>query len=339
MVITNKLPNAVSKLMQTTTPCAPSKRHTTSKEKASGGKYNKNSEWVCLHPDEALEVDRLINQLSQYVNHCKRRDDGCRFKALKNRGLGLGALEARRLRPRAPNAWSKKPTTWLMTDDFERVLRQYEEAYPSFAFLGASPIDFEKPFGNSCVWPEMCNFNLRKAAEQGKTKIGLVFNEDYHYQKGSHWICAFLDIPKKVFYFIDSVGNPIPKEVKDFAERLSVESEELYGEKIKLVVSTMPHQRGNNQCGMYCLFFIISLLTETATYEELMSERIPDGAMHELRRFLFRHTPNIQPQMRNTPQKVKKTQKGKQGKSKRGKTQRRAKSKSSRRQRTSSKRK
>ena len=339
MVIPNTLPNAVSKLMQTTTPCAPSNRHNSSKEKDSGGKYNKNSEWTCLHPDEAKQVDELINQLSKYVNHCKRRDDGCKLKALQNRGLRLGALEARRLRPRAPNAWSKKPTTWLMTDDFERVLRQYEEAYPEFTFLGASPIDFEKPFGNSCVWPEMCKFNLRKAAAQGKTKIGLVFNEDYHYQKGSHWICAFLDIPKKVFYFIDSVGNPIPKEVKDFADRLSAESEELYGEKIKLVVSTMPHQRGNNQCGMYCLFFIISLLTETATYEELMSERIPDGAMHELRRFLFRHTANIQPQKRNAPQKVKKTQKGKQGKSKRGKTQRRAKSKTSRRQRTSSKRK
>ena len=338
MPIANALPKTVSKLMRSTTPCAPSNRLNSTKDKVTGGKYNKNSEWVCLHPDEASELDKLINQLSKYVSHCKRRDDGCKLKALRNKGIRVGSLEARRLRPRAPNAWSNKPTTWLMTNDFERVLRQYEQAYPEFAFLGASPIDFEKPFGNSCVWPEMCKFTLRKAAEQGKTKIGLVFNEDYHYQKGSHWICAFLDIPKKVFYFIDSVGNPIPKEVKDFAERLSEESEELYGEKIKLVVSTMPHQRGNNQCGMYCLFFIISLLTETATYEELMSERIPDGAMHELRRFLFRHTPNIQPQIRNTSQRVNKTQKTKKGKSKRGKTQRRAKSKSSRRQRTTSKR-
>ena len=148
-----------------------------------------------------------------------------------------------------------------------------------------------------------------------------------------------MDIPKKVFYFIDSVGNPIPKEVKDFADRLSEESEELYGDKIKLVVSTMPHQRGNNQCGMYCLFFIISLLTETATYEELMSERIPDGAMHELRRFLFRHTPHIQTDKSQIPQKIKKTQKAKKRKAKRGKTQRRGKSESSRRRRTTSKRK
>ncbi len=339
MPIPNTLPKTVSQLMRSTTPCAPSDSLNSTKDKVTGGKYNKNSGWICLKHDEAEQLDQLITQLSKYVSHCKRRDDGCKLKALRDKGVNVGALESRRLRPRAPNAWSKKPTTWLMTGDFERVLRQYEQAYPEFAFLGASPIDFEKPFGNSCVWPEMCKFTLRKAAEQGKTKIGLVFNEDYHYQKGSHWICAFLNIPKKVFYFIDSVGNPIPKEVKDFAKRLSEESEELYGDKIKLVVSTMPHQRGNNQCGMYCLFFIISLLTETATYEELMRERIPDGAMHELRRFLFRHIPHIQTDKSQIPQKIKKTQKAKKGKAKRGKTQRKGKSESSRRRRTTSKRK
>ena len=178
----------------------------------------------------------------------------------------------------------------------------------------------------------MCKFTLSKAESEGKTKIGLIFNEDYHYQEGSHWICAFLDIPKRTFYFIDSVGNPMPKEVADFAERLSRESETLYGEKLSIVASTMPHQRGNNQCGMYCLFFIISLLTGTATYEELMQERIPDGAMQELRRFLFRHATSTDKhsKSKSTPKSSRKPGAAPKGRSK----TRRSKGKGDRRIRT-----
>lgn len=169
-------------------------------------------------------------------------------------------------------------------------MRQYEAAYPEFEFLGASPIDFDKPYedSNTCVWPKICQFTLAKAKGRGKTKIGFVFNEDNHKEPGSHWICAFLDLARGVFYFIDSVGNPMPKEIKKLIERLDAEHQMLYGRALDVKESSVAHQKGDNQCGMYCLFFIISLLTETATYKELMAKRIPDGAMAELRSVLFR---------------------------------------------------
>lgn len=224
----------------------------------------------------------------RHATRCAKKDDACLLGALEDIGLPTQDIARKRLVPQAPTSWTKKPATWLTTPEFGQVMRQYEAAYPEFEFLGATPIDFSRPLGKSCVWPRICKFTLKQANARGKTKIGFVFNEDNHKEPGSHWICAFLDITKREFYYIDSVGNPVPDEIKALVARLSAESMALTGRKLTFRANTMPHQRGDNQCGMYCLFFIIALLTGTATYKELVRRRIPDSAMAEMRKVVFR---------------------------------------------------
>lgn len=249
---------------------------------------------TCLRYEDVRELkDWLIKlgkhpDLRKHTPQCKSGDDACMLSELREMGVPTRKIERERLVPEAPASWSSKPSTWLTTPEFGQVMKQYEDAYPEFEFLGATPIDFAKPLGSSCVWPRICQFTLAKAKARGKTKVGLVFNEDGHSQPGSHWICAFIDISKGVFYYIDSVGNPMPEEVQKLSTRLSDESIQLYNRPLTVRVSEVPHQRGDNQCGMYCLFFIISLLTGTASYEELLQRRIPDSAMADLREVLFR---------------------------------------------------
>jgi hypothetical protein len=310
-------PKTVQRLMRrASTPCAP----VGNSKRGGDGEVNDSAEnWTCLQKSDVEQLKVWISKLDERTRMCEKKNDECKLKKLKEQGVPVGFIENKRLRPKAPAAWENKPATWLMTSDFEKVFKQYEAAFPEFSFLGATPIDFDKPFGNSCVWPKICKFNLKQAAKEGKTKIGLIFNEDSHDEPGSHWVCAFIDIPKRTFYYIDSVANPIPPEVKDFAVRLSDESKQMYGEPMKLIVSTMPHQRGNNQCGMYCLFFIISLLTETATFKELMEDRVPDSSMADLRNVLFRKRSGDSGQNKKTT----KAQEG--GKNKSKKTQKRRK--------------
>ncbi len=275
-------------------PCAPQ----PSNSGARGGAPN--HPWQCLVQEDVVRLRGWLQQLGMHPDphtnapNCKKKDDACVLDTLSklspSRNNVPKALAQQRLRPAAPTSWTKKPATWLTTPEFGAVMRQYEAAYPEFEFLGASPIDFDTPYedSNTCVWPKICQFTLAKAKGRGKTKIGFVFNEDNHKEPGSHWICAYFDITKGVFYFIDSVGNPMPKEIKALTERLGAEYQTLYGRVLEVRESRVPHQRGDNQCGMYCLFFIIALLTETATYKELMKDRIPDGVMAELRSVLFR---------------------------------------------------
>ena len=43
-------------------------------------------------------------------------------------------------------------------------MKQYENVYKCFEFLGPSPIDYDTHMHNGdCVWEDLCEFNLKKA--------------------------------------------------------------------------------------------------------------------------------------------------------------------------------
>ena len=58
-------------------------------------------------------------------------------------------------------------------------MRQYEEKYPDFEFLGPSPIDFDThKMHGECVWDELYKFSLKKTKDDGIKKVGIIFNLD-----------------------------------------------------------------------------------------------------------------------------------------------------------------
>ena len=71
-----------------------------------------------------------------------------------------------------PLSWKKKPTTWLSSLDILKVMKQYENVYKSFVFIGPTPMDFDKRlYKNECVWNEICKFDLSEYIRKGKRKI------------------------------------------------------------------------------------------------------------------------------------------------------------------------
>ena len=189
--------------------------------------------------------------------------------------------------PVSPKIWEKNPYEWLTSVEMTTVMKQYEKAYPCFEFLGPSPIDFDshKMYGE-CVWEEICQFNLKSAIKRGKTKIGLIFNLDPHHLEGSHWICMFINIPKREIYFFDSYGDRPPKQVKKFIKRIKKQSRVL-GKEYKVIINTKRHQRSESECGMYCLYMIVELLKGNQTFNELSKTRIPDKRVKILRKVYY----------------------------------------------------
>ena len=51
-------------------------------------------------------------------------------------------------------------------------------------------------------------------------------------------------------------------------------------------VNTVGHQNGNNQCGMYSLYFIRTILLGKGI-KYWYSERIPDSECREVREYMF----------------------------------------------------
>jgi len=213
--------------------------------------------------------------------------------------------------PKQPPEWSSNPDEWLSNYDIENVAKQYEISHPGFKLIGPTMIDFDTrlpEMGGKCVLEDLCKFNLANFIEAKINKIGIVFNLDKHDQSGSHWVSLFIDIENKYIFFFDSADNPIPKEI--WKETVSE------GEQIPLVNRIIDqgkgegihftfynnrgnqHQRSNTECGMYSLFFIITMLTGETPFtkgvlslkkrrELFLKKRIPDKTVFGYRNLYF----------------------------------------------------
>ena len=205
-------------------------------------------------------------------------------------------LERYAFSPKSPTSWKNDPNEWLTNHDINNVLGQYEYKYDSFEFIGPSFIDFNDKLGDTCVDTEVCNLNIQEQMDNKKDKIGIIFNLDRHDQPGSHWVSLFIDLKDKFIYYFDSVGTKIPNRIYELVKNIQEQGTKLSTKiDFKFIDNHLfEHQKSNTECGMYSLFFIITLLTNKVFsrpfngLEEKLdffkSNKIPDKKMEELRK-------------------------------------------------------
>ena len=161
-------------------------------------------------------------------NSCNK--ESCWFKSeLLGGTMKLSDKELRLIKnsfaPKAPRQWNIEPRTWLSSTDIMSVMKQYEYFYPSFEFIGPAPLDFDHHLHNGkCVWEDLCKFSVERQLEDGKRKIGIILNTDYHDEPGQHWIALFVDLDSKYVMYFDSTGDRPPEEVTHFYERVREEA-------------------------------------------------------------------------------------------------------------------
>jgi hypothetical protein len=101
--------------------------------------------------------------------------------------------------PEAPISWTRDPDEWLTSEDIENVMRQYEDKFPTFEFLGPSPSDYNAPkLAGVCVWEELCHFSLKKYMDLGTNKISTRTRTLKKDLTGCH--CSSTLIPKTTTY-------------------------------------------------------------------------------------------------------------------------------------------
>ena len=269
-------------------------------------------EGSCLTPEILLKIKNAYNEshpndvivskdpreiwqtLHDRLTTCEKED--CWLKEIKSEEMQK-QIKQHIFAPKQPADWKDNPSEWLSNYDIFNVARQYEETYPHFKFLGPTMIDFDarpKDMAGKCVEEDLCNFELNRYLKKGKNKIGIVFNLDTHDKNGSHWVSMFIDVPNRFIFFFDSAGGGIPKEVKVLIQRIQKQS----SAKLRLYTNgRFQHQYGNNECGMYSLFFIITMLTEKTEFtgklatkdriQLFLKKRIPDKVMFDYRDFYF----------------------------------------------------
>lgn len=194
--------------------------------------------------------------------------------------------------PMMPKEWKNNPTEWLSNVEILQKMKQYEEAYKCFKFIGPAAIDFDTVLEDKkCVDAELCNFQLANYINRPNKikKIGIIFNTDPHDKGGSHWISLFIDIPKKIIFFFDSAGDEAPKQVVAFVERVKSQGLAMNPPIDFKFDQNYPkeHQFSTTECGMYSLYFIINMLEDKLTPEALKTSVITDKQMIENRKKYF----------------------------------------------------
>lgn len=189
-------------------------------------------------------------------------------------------------KPIMPKKWLENHREWLSTLDIENVLNQYQKKHKNYKSYGAVPIDFDHKFpDNNCVVNDLCNINVSKLLNNNISLISVVFNLDKHNEPGSHWIAMYANFNSGDIYFFDSYGYEPPREVCILMKRLKQQLSDL-NIKSNIKISKLRHQYKNSECGMYCLYFIISLL-QGKTFTDLTKKSINDDKMEENRDIYF----------------------------------------------------
>jgi hypothetical protein len=217
--------------------------------------YNKDHPTLLITSEDPGEIWETLNSR---LTKCNTED--CWLNEIDDVVLRK-QIDSYIFAPDSPPEWEKNPNEWLTNYDILDVLNQYETAYPQFIFLGPSPIDFDTKINKKCVESSLCEFSVGECLKNGKTKIGIIFNTDPHDKNGSHWISMFIDLEELFVFYFDSTGDKIPKEVAVFRDRVIKQAKD---ESLKLKYYDnygRQHQHSSTECGMYSLFFIITMLT------------------------------------------------------------------------------
>ena len=244
-------------------------------------------------PTQVLKAPKKLYK--ELIERTKCQDDICLIS--KDFAQPLKDKLQNRYRPKMRSSWKKNPREWLNTFDIEFVMKQYEEKYNSFKFLGVFPVDFYIPDPSStsnmnkvCYVSSMCKFTLAKFLEKGdKTSFGMVINLDNHKGPGTHWVSLYANFDsddKFCMTYFDSGGSPPPKEVKLFMKAIKTEVDSLLFDEVakkpfRVCYNTQTYQKLNTECGMFAMIFLITCLETSGDNIDKVKEHFDNVKLHD----------------------------------------------------------
>lgn len=259
--------------------------------------HNKQNPNTLLNTKD-FSKQQILKILREKNDKCKttKHTDLC---IVKSAGLNSNGVFA-------PKHDWKTPREWLSNFDIKMVMDMYEDTYPEFHFFGPVPIDFDTPTVCPNNGDNLCNFNLENELKSKKTKFGIIFNLDFDKGRGTHWVSLFYDSNPQnpVLFFFDSAGkNNTPPDrfahIKVLTDNIIDQAKKKFGTSPLFDFNKKRHQNGNTECGVYSLFFIITMLTrKTDGFQEkemnnnellnfFKNGNIPDNLIEQYRSVFF----------------------------------------------------
>ena len=261
-----------------------------------------------LHIKGNSSSDKLFQSIG-----CQKGEEHCLLDKAPIDENFKKELRKQYLRSRRPKTWDSDPDMWLDNYNILGVMKQYQEAYPWFKFLGVFPIDFSAPdpynhsnndsnggsngssssshsshsshsSSSKCLYKETCDINLKSEYAKGIRGIGMIFNLDPHFKGGSHWVGLYINlknIKKPFIAYFDSYGYKTPPLIA----RL-MRSFKLQISSCELGFNARKFQYGDSECGMFSMYFIICMMCGIS-FKNFCKDSVNDDYMLQLRKILF----------------------------------------------------
>lgn len=180
----------------------------------------------------------------------------------------------------------EKDTEWLNTNHINAIMKQYQNVYPDFVFMGAVPID--------CAELSFCslyNINFEEFEEQNKKHIGTIYNLDKYGEPGSHWVCLYINLLDGEIYYVDSTGKKPPKYVEKIIDSFKTYYQNKNNKPPIYKYNTKSYQKDGSECGIYsCNFLIRKLAGES--YESIIEKSLNFEQINSCRNAYFNNNPS-----------------------------------------------
>ncbi len=232
-------------------------------------------EYEILNPKKYKKY--LLKELSGKLKGIPQRDWGNQRFAKHLNNTNQAELSKYTFRPEGPSG----RFDWLNTLNIDDAMSQYEKKYPEFKFLGTVPIDFD-----DLVHLGISNIDFNKIYNNGKYKLGIVFNLDEHNQSGSHWVSMYANLKTAEIYFFDSYGVVPEIRIRKLMRRIARFCHETLKLKPKVAHNTYQHQKENSECGVYSMNFILRMLRGD-NFDDVCKSKIPDKKINKCRNVYF----------------------------------------------------
>lgn len=222
----------------------------------------------------------LLKELKKRLFPSCKNDEMCWLEQDFVKRLNDVDISRYTFRPKGPEG----KFDWLNTLHIEDVLSQYEKAHPDFKFLGAVPMDFD-----DLPVLGISHIDLYDLQRNGIKRLGMVINTDEHYKPGQHWVATYIDLDRGQVYFFDSVGDIPEKRVRRFLARnvkYLMTAKNISFDDIDIRYNDVVHQKGNTECGVYSINFIVRLLNGIS-FDHITSKRLSDKEVNECRKVYY----------------------------------------------------
>lgn len=219
----------------------------------------------------------LVKELDSKIKQCKSQRCWTEQKFMKNIDKETRIeLKTKTFRPVGP----KGKFQWLSTININDVMEQYEDKYDNFKFLGTVPMNFD-----DIPMLGIKDLNLDDLRQQGKTKLGIVFNLDEHWKGGSHWVSMYSDLEKGQVFYFDSYGVRPEKRVRNLVKRFK---DHIVSNNITSDIgyNTNRHQYKNSECGVYSINFIVRML-RGEKFDDIIRNKVYDEEINKCRGSYF----------------------------------------------------